>query len=289
MAAAILAAGVAVIMTGCSVPGSESKTESSVQESSGKSTPSETPTQAPTLTPEASSVESSADASSQSMAEESESSEESDDPDSQGDSMGSSDYESQLQILADNHDKWSTSSLDIPYGWCAVTDLDNNGRLEVISTMISGSGDYTYATICEVNETFDGVDIVPVEGVNDYHLPDFLTSSETPMYETNDGRYYVFVNSERAGEGNYYYSYEPSALIDGTLDVMVLGTECMENEVKSYRDADGNEISYDEYEDIVENTFSGFEEHTAFFCWVSPDDGELLDQLAASWAGFAVE
>ncbi len=295
--AAALIIGASAFLTGCAQKTATSSETSSAETSTSSevtptakatATPKPTSTPTPTVTPVASSAETvpeeSKAVSDDEMAE-SDAEENSVEP-----ANGSSDYASQLQVLADNYDVWSTSDMGTLYGWCAVTDLDNNGRLEVIPTMIYGNSNYTYATICEVNETMNGINKVSVSGVNEYNLPDFLASSSVPMYENSNGRYYIFTNTERNGAANHYYSLDPTVLTDGTLYVEVLGTECDVEDSTYYTDGSGNEITADNFNSLVDKKFSYYTEHEVSICWVELSEGtDVLTQLTTSWNGFIVD
>ena len=62
----------------------------------------------------------------------------------------------QIKIIADNAEMWFGIDVNTRYSYC-VTDLDANGRLEVISSGIGGSGCFSMGNIYEVNSSFDGL------------------------------------------------------------------------------------------------------------------------------------
>ena len=62
----------------------------------------------------------------------------------------------QIQIITDNFENGTLSSSisDVLY---TVTDLDQNGRLEIIWTFTEGSGKFTRNHTYEINEDYNGI------------------------------------------------------------------------------------------------------------------------------------
>ena len=73
----------------------------------------------------------------------------------------------QLQIIADAVDLWAVPAehANERYAYC-VTDLDGNGRLELIAANYGGTGHYTYTRFYEVSE--DGTALLPCDHVNGF-------------------------------------------------------------------------------------------------------------------------
>ena len=67
--------------------------------------------------------------------------------------------EAQLDLIWESKDTWKV--LDESDGWCyAVTDLDGNGQLEILSSECHGSGHFITFRAWEVSE--DGASLVPI-------------------------------------------------------------------------------------------------------------------------------
>ena len=62
--------------------------------------------------------------------------------------------EKQLNLIMNNKNLWYKDTEFEKYSY-AVTDLDKNGRIEIISSVCQGTGIYTYTEIYEVNESMD--------------------------------------------------------------------------------------------------------------------------------------
>lgn len=63
------------------------------------------------------------------------------------------DFEDQIKLLADSQSQWQQpEEPGTPY-YYAVTDLDRNGRLEILAMSTQGTGVFTYGKIYEVNNS----------------------------------------------------------------------------------------------------------------------------------------
>lgn len=72
--------------------------------------------------------------------------------------------EDQLVTIWDARQTWRV--LEETDGWCyAVTDLDGNGRLEILSSETHGTGNYTTLRAWEVSE--DGASLNPIAAPTD--------------------------------------------------------------------------------------------------------------------------
>lgn len=74
----------------------------------------------------------------------------------EGFSTEKSDIEKQIEFLVANFENWKAED---EFGWWgyAITDLDQNGRLEVVTSEDHGTGHYKTTSIREVNADFDGL------------------------------------------------------------------------------------------------------------------------------------
>jgi len=145
----------------------------------------------------------------------------------------------------------------IPLYYCTVTDLNQNGRLEVVIAACIGSGFYTYFSIYEVQPSGD--DAVILEEF-DFHgeesferAPDIILSELHGIFDDVESRYNYYVYDDLV-EGPII---EHSDLIELSLGDpnRISSYICMENRLlkddsvkTSYYDAAKKEIDYEEYE-----------------------------------------
>ena len=202
----------------------------------------------------------------------------------------------QLQIIYDNYDIWMLHPTDENFfseidelnrASFAVTDLDNDGRLEIIKTGWAGTSHNTLNTIYEVSEDGELVLIT-----SEWGSPD-LWRMDTVRYYTDDAgiRWNLvedIVTSDSTGLSSYVI-YSRLSLDNG----IVTDTYCMEYEetdaydtVCRYYDADSNEITQEEFDQLTAE-YEDLVEGEAAFGWISAYQGQpTMEQLAASYQTF---
>lgn len=190
--------------------------------------------------------------------------------------------ENQLTLLYENLDTWRV--LDESDGWCyAVTDLDGNGRLEILSSETHGTGHFTTFRAWEIGE--DGASLVPIAEDGEYGSPVVMgsarydveglsTDAVDKFTDPASGRtYYVQTDDVKDGAAHYYETKSAVFLENGKMNREILGfkqTEYLdggENCIVTYQsDVDGSEISEAEYNSPPR--LSGMEHTTAQIGWL---------------------
>ncbi len=212
--------------------------------------------------------------------------------------------EAQLQIIASNIDLWAEPAdyANDVYHY-AVTDLDSNGRLEIISSNSGGTGIYTYSTFYEINEDFSGMitcDYMTQEGDSQADIP---VDSADGFYDSQMGiMYYIFDDLLRNGAAEYYENKRALYLEDGQVKEILLAyrTTIYTDSTPEITcmDKDQKEISEEEYNAIADNVFADLVKKKVYFGWCEffqPDElknmseKELTDMLMMSYKKFRVE
>ena len=182
--------------------------------------------------------------------------------------------EEQKQILEANRELWA---FDDPYAspwFYTFTDLDHNGRLEVIAASTQGTGIFTYAHFYEVRADGSGIDSCyeAPEGLNDW--PEIILDTLPCYYDAAADRYYyVCEGVTRDGAAHQYYAWQALSLKDGVGTWERLADKKMEwrngGETLDVTcvDAEGNPISEADYDRAVERRFAGMEESTLTLDW----------------------
>jgi hypothetical protein len=213
-------------------------------------------------------------------------------------------YDIQLQLIADNIEVWmgDTELVAEPFFY-AVTDLDQNGRLEIIQSSCQGTGIYTYTNLWEVDA--NGTKLIPcqlsiAEGDSQ---PDIITNPDSVYFdETNNCYFYIFGDYIRDGAAENYQSWVALSLQDCAVTTMLLGQKhsiytSQENCVTTYTDADGNTIDENTYNMLAENTFSQFTAMKSTIGWTDYSlsaqlftltEEELMNVLETSWENFSL-
>lgn len=126
--------------------------------------------------------------------------------------------EAQLRMLAGDESlekMWQYS--DENGGSYAVTDLDRNGRLEIIFSNNQGSGWYSYNNFFEVNEEYNSVAECTYYEYGHDSEADILWQDEVECYydAEADIYYYIFSDTMRCGMYLYYENKNAIYIVDG--------------------------------------------------------------------------
>lgn len=155
----------------------------------------------------------------------------------------------------------------------AVTDLDGNGRLEIIVSSMGGTGAYTYSRFFEVNETYDGLVELTTDFVEGDSQPDIIEESPVTVYRDSKGVIHYIVYDYLRAVNEYYYMCYDLTLENGQITHKLLARNSeIYNEdgigTFVYEDANGQEITEEEYLAMPETVFA---------------DAEKADQVTFDW------
>ena len=197
--------------------------------------------------------------------------------------------ETQIQILEANRSSWEfREPYESPWFY-TFTDLDLNGRLEVIAASTQGSGVFTYVNFYEVRADGSGVDNlyhanVEIEGPDDW--PEIVLDRLPCYYDTAAGRYYYPCEGvTHDGYAHQYYSWQALCLKDGVADWELIASKNVDwdengSDTTECRDAQGNVISPQDYDSAVERRFAGMQKMELTLNWTQveiPFEGEPVE------------
>ena len=189
--------------------------------------------------------------------------------------------ETQQQVLEANRSLWAfTEPYDSPWFY-TFTDLDHNGRLEVIAATTQGSGIFTYGRLWEVLPDGSGIrscyhENTAVEGPDDW--PELVLDSLPCYYDTKtDCYYYVCEGVMRNGYAYQFYGWYALWLKSGIAAWEYLaGKEVTWDEQGaehiSCMDVAGNTISEQDYDTAVERRFAGMTKTDQPLTWTQVDN-----------------
>lgn len=209
--------------------------------------------------------------------------------------------EEQLQILCANRETWIQSVENEDYSgiYCMVSDLNQNGRLEVVAELTCGSGSFTRnASVYEVSG--DGKSLVKYD-----------ISVESPMEIDAPGSVKTDAYYDKK-TGITYYAAENYTNVDGTKNGYVPGRFYLKDnqyredymEVHKVESKENWKITYwrknqkiskKEYMKEMDAFYQGMERKRASFCWYLADDMLQMNEkevklvLGKSWKGFSVQ
>lgn len=191
-------------------------------------------------------------------------------------------YASQVQTLYDNRQTWEFTDgcYKIPggdtidfdeYGY-AVTDLDNDGNIEIFASGFAGSGRFSTSLVYEYDDE-KGVIMWDTSNLayNDSE-PDFITKILTndPKLdgklllagfesEDNDGLYLV-ADYEVYGATGGKTSYLKLSVNDNAITSELISSETTEYTTVKYADEDGNDVSFDSFTGLIRMAFYNCDE-----------------------------
>lgn len=145
-----------------------------------------------------------------------------------GEAIGvSNDIEEQIYILLDNKDIWELSDEKVGdfcekedcngFGY-AITDLDEDGYIEIIKSLYAGNGHFSWNSFYEVTEEGDVIRWDDSELKECYSQPDLLSMECLPIF-ANDAEkleYYVY-DFESWGVTGYVNRYGVLLINDNTV------------------------------------------------------------------------
>lgn len=198
------------------------------------------------------------------------------------------DYQEQLRLLADTQSQWQQEEPGVVYHY-AVTDLDWNGRLEILAMSSWGTGAFTYGNIFEVSA--DGTSLLKCSlPFGDGELPEMICDFVPAAFDPADGTfYYLFRDDLKNGYAEYYQSIQAIRLKSGVISSNTLGrmslvaTDGVPHE-EYYKD--DQPITPEEYEAIIPAFQAELEGFTANLEWFTLENSIDEATLAESWEIF---
>ncbi len=219
------------------------------------------------------------------------------------------DLEGQIDAIVKNMDDWfvsdSSSAPISEVGYC-VTDLDHNGRAEVISVTRFDYGDTTEVHVYEVDEK--GKNLVEakwkykgLEQTTDKY-PDFNTGYYIGNYfdKKENESHYLLDNFFDAGDGEFGNAFIDLKYADGKITAWTYAAYIYNGDTEFFFD-DGTEVSDDEEflehrrefpkrRNEIEVHFGLFtKSYSDLYQYADIDNDELKEILTASYAVFSGE
>ena len=170
--------------------------------------------------------------------------------------------ETQLNVILNNKNLWYKDTEFEKYSY-AVTDLDQNGRIEIISSICQGTGIYTYTTIYEVSENGDGLNLCE-SNLEEYDSQaDIIKNSWEVFYDNTNKKYhYIFDDLTKNGAAEYYESKRDFCLSDGKISerYLVRKNTIYQNGSPqiTYIDLNNNSINEEKYNSFADEFFSKY-------------------------------
>ena len=199
----------------------------------------------------------------------------------------------QLKLIAANMPALSKDDPANKVTWqYTVTDLDHNGRLELIAATTENKNFYTYAVMYEVNADLNSFTICDL-GINegDPFVDIIAASADTYYYQPADTWYYMFTEGYADNADKYYAVKCSVSLKDSYATANAYAKQTTETVngvgVTTYLDLEDKIITPDEFNDIGNKNFAKCEKSSTNFDWFKLDEVKNATRLTASYEVFA--
>ena len=201
-----------------------------------------------------------------------------------------SDIDAQLKLIHENMDKLQQPTGELPWFY-AVTDLDHDGCLELIAASQHPSDRSTNLKLWEVSADRKALTECKVQKDEEESFPDIMTDSVDTFHVTeNDTWNYLFYDNIVLSDTDVYTSKSAFHMKDGVMSYEAFAVEhtVVENGTRktTHTDADGNEITPEEYNASGVRAFEGAERRSTSFEWLTAEDAKDIIRLTDSYAVF---
>lgn len=198
----------------------------------------------------------------------------------------------QIDVIFNNKTLWYKDTEFEKYSY-AVTDLDKNGRMEIISSICQGTGMYTTTTIYEVNESMDGLKLCE-SNLEEYDSgADIIKNNWKVFYDNSNEKYhYVFEDLTRNGAAEYYENKRDFCLDNGKIreTYLVIKDTIYESDLPKVTctDLNDNEITEEQYNNFEDEYFKNYEKKTVNIEWLIDYTHIGFNTLNDSYNGFRI-
>ena len=187
----------------------------------------------------------------------------------------SSDIDDQLALLYSKVGTMLQTGGELPW-YYTVTDLDHDGLLEFIAASQHPSDRSTNLKIWSVGKDKKSLTEVKVSKDPDESFPDIMTDSVDTFHDLkNDVWYYMFYDNVVLSDTEVYTIKSAFNLKKGVISYDAFATEhtLVENGVRqvSHTDAEGKDITAEQYNAAGMDAFSGMGRSNTSFDWFTVD------------------
>ena len=183
----------------------------------------------------------------------------------------------QIEVIANNLSKWNKvldfANDKVEY---IITDLDHNGRLELIISQMGGTGSFSYNSIYEVSKDFKELEPCENNVEEGNSEVDFILSDYVEIYYDSEKQqyYYVLQDHMKTNPNEYYDGTYAFSLKNGKIQedfivskITFYDYENNNEEIITYTDKADKDIEEADYMNAVTNYFDGCEEFGLELNW----------------------
>ncbi len=205
-------------------------------------------------------------------------------------------FEEQAAVIAEQYCDWSEFLEGHMNPAAAITDLDQNGRLELIISSCEGSGLFSYSHFFELDEALklQPLDFPRAEEGSE---PDII-SEYLECYYSGETGIYSYLTEDIMHNG-YRESYSMIDVLSKTgslIDYFCLGSssrvvDAQETLITEFYDFGNEAVTETEYYALADNYLDCTQKYLAHINWISADDFDQLgvpEALRISAGGFCL-
>ena len=197
----------------------------------------------------------------------------------------------QIEYLFNNFNTFKQAeSADAKWSY-AVTDLDHNGRLELLAASVQGDGRYTHVMAWEMGADLKSAAPIQVNVPEDESFPDILTDSADTFYnQVSNTWVYMFYDNIVFSADEAYYAKCAVKLADDGLSFQQLAIQ--HNQAAggivntAYMDNSGNAITGEQYNAAGTEGPAELIKSSTNFEWVDAANVSSQNALFNSYAVF---
>ena len=165
----------------------------------------------------------------------------------------------------------------------AVTDLDNDGLVEIITSACTGTGLYTNSYFFEVHEKGRGIISCNPAMVNRESEPDIIVDfTDCYINEETGEIFYAYSDALRVSASESYRTIGWYTFRDNRLVYEAVATESIVESTPIYKSTDDEVITAQDFVDAMDNYFEGYKSTNATFGWTPfvNEDGVAASDLS---------
>ena len=197
----------------------------------------------------------------------------------------------QIEYLFNNFSTFKQAESADAKWFYAVTDLDHNGRLELLAASVQGDGRYTHVMAWEVGTDLASAAPIQVNVPEDESFPDILTDSADTFYnQVSNTWIYMFYDNIVFSADEAYYAKCAVKLADDGLSFQQLAIQ--HNQAAggivntAYMDNSGNAITGEQYNAAGTEGPAELIKSSTNFEWVDAANVTSQNMLFNSYAVF---
>ena len=199
------------------------------------------------------------------------------------------DAEAQINVIFQNFGSCKQADTDGTW-YYAVTDLDHNGRLELLAASVQESNLLPAVKAWELNADSSALQSCKLNLSDGEVFPNILTDSAETRYDKDKDAWFYLVSDFYPVSADEAYLVKSAVVLkSGELDYGSLAYEHVSGSDSSFMDPDNNPITAEAFNTISDQIFTGKQKSSTNFEWFTESAASQLSAFTDSYAVFSGE